>query len=162
MIPRRTLKPTLSMVKPQPIVTNQYQLPQTLGNPPEQVLNENNYIFDHCMNEFGSQSTLAAHALKTLGCAARHQFIGYRALLDLSQSPKIQLGVEIIADEVIKNGFKFERVTEEGSLPEIEVEALEADAVTFKISEKIHTCDIYSAYFGGCLLYVDTGSPKPR
>lgn len=136
------------------------RLPKTLGNPPIQVQAFHNAIFDSHFGGLGN--TLLSHSLHTLGCASYTQFLGYGALLHFSQNPLIVRGVELRADETVKNGWSIERQGEDGKDEEIKIEALEEDFKRFKIDRHFHTMDTYCGYFGGGLLYVDVFGQDPK
>lgn len=101
------------------------------------------------------------------------KFLGYPFLQILSQNPLIAAGVETIADEMTK---KFAKIVHNGDdaqnnavctgsagLYEIEdkIKILESELRKFKIPSLFRECAEKIGYYGGCLVFIDTGVKDP-
>lgn len=98
-------------------------------------------------------------------------FLGYPFLQSLSQNPLISAGVETIADEMTKKFIKLEYKSNDEELPESEaidnhvkgkLKTLESAFDTFNIATVFRKSAENIGYYGGCLVYIDTGMRDPE
>lgn len=96
------------------------------------------------------------------------QFLGYPFLEELSKNPLISAGVETIADEMTK---KFIKIIYEGDnnkenglgiTVEDKIKFLQKEFRKYKIPGLFRKCAEKIGYYGGCLVYVDTGEKDPE
>ena len=94
-------------------------------------------------------------------------FLGYPFLQILSQNPLISAGIETIANEMVK---KFAKVVYNGDSAEqkfsVDIEdkikQLEVLIKKHKIANLFGKCSENIGYYGGCLVYIDTGERDPE
>lgn len=94
-------------------------------------------------------------------------FLGYPYLQMLSQNPLISAGIETIANEMVK---KFAKVVYNGDSAEqkfsVDIEdkikQLEVLTKKHKIASLFGKCSENIGYYGGCLVYIDTGEHDPE
>lgn len=92
-------------------------------------------------------------------------FLGYPFLQSLSQNPLISAGVETVADEMTKKFVKLVYVgdDQESSLGfEDKLKTLESAFKTFRIAKLFRKSAEKIGYYGGCLVYIDTGVRDPE
>ena len=123
---------------------------------------------DSALNSSGAY-TLLQHSMSMLGSYAFPEFLGYGYLTGLTQHPLIRVGVEMISDEMTRawgkvvsegedtkhpdNGFEYEENDTDQKVAELMTELKR-----YKIKELFHDCANLTSYFGGCLVYIDTGA----
>lgn len=95
-------------------------------------------------------------------------FLGYPFLEELSKNPLISAGVETIADEMTK---KFIKIIYEGDnnkengldiAVEDKIKFLKKEFRKYNIPDLFRKCAEKIGYYGGCLVYVDTGEKDPE
>ncbi len=84
------------------------------------------------------------------------QFIGYGALSTLAQDGVIRAGVELRADEMTRKWIDF-NYAGEGNGENITADII-ADMTRFHVDKLIREAVAMCGYFGGCLIYIDTGN----
>lgn len=93
-------------------------------------------------------------------------FLGYPFLQSLSQNPLISAGVETVADEMTKKFVKLVYKSNDEELPESEavnihvkgkLKKLESSFDNFNIATVFRKSAENIGYYGGCLVYIDTG-----
>lgn len=136
---------------PQKVVTAQdYALPITLGNPPEDV----SKALDNC---FAPMTSLINHALRDLGTEGMPAFPGYGMLTGLSQNSLIRAGVEMRTNEMMRKWGEFVRKGGEQTDGDKIIEQINNDIEKFNIKAKLRNCLSTSGYMGGCLGFIDFG-----
>lgn len=116
----------------------------TLGKPTEAVRTANDRalkmsvgLLQHSM-EMGMMPTVAS-------------FLGYPALQDISQNGLIRACIETVADDMTRE-FGTVKGTEE------QVNILNTELSRFSIRKVLHQVAEMVGYFGGCMVYIDTGA----
>jgi len=145
------------------IDVDKFNLPQTLGNVPKQIREANDKAFDSIRPQIESMANDATitHMLKSLGVLActDASFLGYGTLASLSQNGLIRAGVEMRGDEMTRKWGELKRkgedVEEDDKINKL-TEAMEK----LKIRELFRSASCMCGYFGGCLIFIDTGEDK--
>ncbi len=126
--------------------------PRTLGAPEELQM-----AMDEHLEDCGVYGLLQ-HALD-LGLGAAEiapQFPGYAYLSGLAQNPLIRAGIETTADEMTRRWIKL--TLRGGGEPDAgRAAALSALMDAFDLQGLINRAAAMTDYFGGCLVYIDTG-----
>lgn len=83
-------------------------------------------------------------------------FAGYPFLQQIQQSPLIQAGVTTLADEMTRKfvELKYAGDGDTGTL----IETISADMKTFEVRDLFREAACFNGYYGGCLVYIDTGT----
>ncbi len=93
-------------------------------------------------------------------------FLGYPLLQQIAQNPLISAGVETLADEMTK---KFVELSYTSEIKKNEVgisnsnkliEFIRIDLKKFDIQNLLRKAAEMIGYYGGCLIYIDTGTPE--
>ena len=84
-------------------------------------------------------------------------FVGYGFLSNLAQEGLIRAGVETIADDMTRKPIEMYYDDEGGEKEEELITKLKGEMVKFKIRDRMNTGLLKDGYFGGCLVYIDTG-----
>ncbi len=129
-----------------------YRLPSdTLGNPPKRVKK----ALD---NSFDAVRSVLSHSLENLADEGMPAFIGYGALAGLAQNGLIRAGVSMRADEMTRKWGEFVTSGNDGNDENSDIlKRLKQDSTAFKIKALFNKVSNYCGYFGGCLVFVDTG-----
>ena len=147
------------------IDVDKFNLPQTMGNVPKQVRLANDKAFDAIRPQIESFANDASvsHMLKNLGVltCTDASFLGYGTLANLSQNGLIRAGVEMRGDEMTRKWGELKRkgedIEEDDKINKL-TEAMEK----LKIRELFRSASCMCGYFGGCLLFIDTGEDTNR
>lgn len=126
-----------------------YSLPYTLGCVPE----EERLALDSC---FAPVADMLTHSLRELGAEGIPLFPGYGVLTGLAQNGLIRAGVETRADEMTRKWGSV--ATEGGDDKQEKLERLGKELKRFKVRELFNQAAAISGYYGGCLLFIDTGA----
>ncbi|MDR1920267.1 MAG: DUF1073 domain-containing protein [Candidatus Adiutrix sp.] len=92
------------------------------------------------------------------GCGG--QFLGYAALSALAQDGLVSACVETVADDLTRAWIELNRAGDE-HIDDTEAEALtalEGDLKKFRLQEVFHRAASLTGWFGGCLIFIDTGA----
>ena len=81
-------------------------------------------------------------------------FMGYMALAQLSQDGVIKAGVELRADEMTRRWVEFQYQGEGGDNL---IEGIESEITRLHVDKVIRDACQMCGYYGGCLVYIDTG-----
>lgn len=84
-------------------------------------------------------------------------FVGYGFLSNLAQEGLIRAGVETIADDMTRKPIEMYYDDEGGEKEEDLITKLKGEMVKFKVRDRMNTGLLKDGYFGGCLVYIDTG-----
>ena len=140
-----------------------FKLPETLGNPPKMARINNDKAFDVIRPQLESfVMDNAMHSLKAMGILtyADATFLGYGALANLSQNGLIRAGIEMRADEMTRKWGELSRKGEDEEEDD-KINKLTEAMEKLKIRETFRSASCLCGYFGGCLLFIDTGE-KPE
>lgn len=113
--------------------------PKTLGMPDREAVMAN----DSAIN-------LLQHSLDMGALPSTQSFMGYAALQDISQNGLIRACIETVADDLVRE-FGTATGTEE------QVNRLNVELYKFGIQKVLHQVAEYVGYYGGCMVYIDTG-----
>lgn len=93
-------------------------------------------------------------------------FLGYPFLQSLSQNPLISAGVETIADEMTKKFIKLIYTGNEDKNSvlnfEDKLKELESSLRKFRVAKFFRKSAENIGYYGGCLVFIDTGVREPE
>jgi phage-related protein (TIGR01555 family) len=128
-----------------------YAPPATLASP--RVLNpDGNLAMDAIPHGFDSILSHVAHNGITLSDVAP-QFLGYAYLAGLAQNPIIRAGVTTVADDMTKEFIRIAGASDDDD----RVKAIDAALTKFKIKDRFNEAAQMADFYGGCLLFIDTG-----
>ena len=96
-------------------------------------------------------NTLTEHSLE-LGQYPITSFIGYGALQQISQNGMIRACISTIADDITRKWITINCDDADKSL-----KLQNLIDKKYKLKEVIHNAVLKTGYFGGCLIYIDTG-----
>ena len=118
--------------------------PDTLGKPDDAAKMANDAAIASCCNLLG-------HSLDMGQMPSIASFVGYAALQDISQNGLVRACIETVADDMLRE-FGTATGTEE------QVKVLNAELLRFNVQRTLHQVAEYVGYFGGCMVYIDTGA----
>lgn len=121
---------------------------ETLGKPDEEAQIAND---EACAYAWG----LLSHSLELGQMPTTASFLGYPALQDIAQNGLIRACIETVADDMTRDFGKIK--SEEPDKAEI-VAAMNNALEQFHIQDVLHEVAEKVGYFGGCLVYIDTGA----
>ncbi|WP_019210825.1 phage portal protein [Yersinia massiliensis] len=127
---------------------------KTLGAPKEAVL-----AMDHSLDSGGSY-TLLQHAFEhgqfpALGPS----FMGYAALSSLMQNGLIRACIETLADDMTREWIEIDAVDQNNDGDDTDEKKKLQDAmIDYRIRDICHAAAEFDGYFGGCLIFIDTGA----
>ena len=98
---------------------------------------------------------LLSHSLELGQMPTTASFLGYPALQDIAQNGLIRACIETVADDMTRDFGKIK--SEEPDKAEIVV-AMNNALEQFHIRDVLHEVAEKVGYFGGCLVYIDTGA----
>lgn len=119
-------------------------MPVTFGNPS-----------DECRLALDSAMGLLEHSISMGQLPAGTAFMGYAALQDISQNGLIRACIETVSDDMTRNFGTLK--SQDGALSE-EIKTLDALLKRFNVQEVLHDAAVKTGYFGGCLVFIDTGA----
>ena len=133
--------------------------PATLAAPKESDL----YMaMDRVMEDHGVY-TLLQHGFEMGMYGACSNFLGYGALQSIAQNGLIRACIETVADDMTRNWIEL---AQEGDADDPEAEErihrLEAAMKRMGLQKTMHKAASMTGYFGGCLLFLDTGATGPQ
>ena len=133
--------------------------PATLAAPKESDL----YMaMDKAMEEHGVY-TLLQHGFEMGLYGACSNFMGYGALQNIAQNGLVRACIETVADDMTRNWIEL---AQEGDADDPEAEdrirRLEAAMKRMGLQKTMHKAASMTGYFGGCLLFLDTGATGPQ
>ena len=122
---------------------------ETLGKPDETTV----MAMDRSMTQSFS---LLSHSLEMGQMPSIASFMGYPALQDISQNGVIRACIETVADDMVR---EFGTAKYEGENGDAEkITEMNKCLRAFEIRKLLHKVSEYVGYFGGCLVYIDTGA----
>ncbi len=116
----------------------------TLGKPDKKAVMAND-------SAIASACSLLGHSLEMGQLPTALSFMGYPALQDISQNGLIRACIETVADDMLR---EFGTVKGE----EEQINALNDELRRFDVQSVLHKVAEYVGYFGGCMVYIDTGA----
>lgn len=139
-------------------VRSKYGPPATLGAPNEDAV----MAMDRAMEDRGVY-TLLQHGFELGQYGACSNFLGYGALQNIAQNGLIRACIETVADDMTRNWIELQQEGEADS-PESEdkIQRLEKAMKRMGLQKTLHKAASMTGYFGGCLLYLDTGASGPQ
>ena len=120
----------------------------TLGMPEEEAMLANDSACTYAWN-------LLSHSMELGQMPTTASFLGYPALQDISQNGLIRACIETVADDMTRDFGKIK--SEEPDKAEI-VMAMNNALEQFRVQDVLHEVAEKVGYFGGCLVYIDTGA----
>lgn len=120
----------------------------TLGMPEEEAMLANDSACAYAWN-------LLSHSMELGQMPTTASFLGYPALQDIAQNGLIRACIETVADDMTRDFGKIK--SEEPDKAEIVV-AMNNALEQFHIRDVLHEVAEKVGYFGGCLVYIDTGA----
>ncbi|MBE8596846.1 DUF1073 domain-containing protein [Xenorhabdus sp. BG5] len=104
--------------------------------------------------------TLIQHAWEHgQGYALGPSFMGYAALSSLTQNGLIRACIETVVDDMTREWIDIKAVENEGQDDSAEDKKVIEDAlIDFRVKDIFHKAAEYNGYFGGCLIFIDTGA----
>lgn len=85
-------------------------------------------------------------------------FMGYAALSSLMQNGLIRACIETVSDDMTREWIEINAVDTNGDGEDSdEKKKLEDALIDFKVQEICHKAVEFDGYFGGCLIFIDTG-----
>ena len=142
--------PTLSELK------QMYSPPATSGRPSADVRAAMDAAFE------ADVLPMIQSGYSILGAAAMPRFIGYPALVGLSQNGLMRAAFDMIADEMTRKWIDINttKALKDGEQNPV-IADLKTDIATFNIKPLFHDASRVTSNLGGCLAYIDTGEEDP-
>lgn len=91
------------------------------------------------------------------GIDAYPQFLGYSYLSGLQQNGFIRAGVEGLADEMTAKFIELIRTSDTENNDDDKIDKINEFLNKFQIKELFNKAAALNGYFGGCLIFIDTG-----
>lgn len=136
-------------------IRDSYKPALTLGKPKAE---QDVLAMDSCgINGIYDYVGNAAGAFGMFGSA---EFIGYAALSNLMQDGLLRIGPDTIADEMTRKWIQFDFAGEddkEGKEVNPIINDIETEFTRLKVQSVFREAEFFNNYFGGCLVYIDTG-----
>lgn len=149
-------RPTLDEVR------HYFGPPKTFGGPAGQQ-EDIRLAMDSAMDSCGGY-TLIQHAFEMgQGSALGGQFMGYPALSGLTQNGLMNACISTVADDMARNWIKLNRNAkgQNENVGEIVLTDLEEKITSLELQETFRQASTLTGYFGGCLIFIDTGERDP-
>lgn len=124
------------------------RIPDTLGKPDDEARMANDSA---CSTAWG----LLSHSLELGQMPSTASFLGYPALQDISQNGLIRACIETVADDMTRD---FGSAKSDNGERAEDVRLLNEAFDKFHIRDVLHEAAEKVGYFGGCLVYIDTGA----
>lgn len=113
---------------------------------------------DHGLETGGAYSLLQHSFAMGQGVGPGPAFVGYAALSSMSQNGLIRACIETVADDMTREWIDIETADTDGDGDNSDDrKALEDALIDFGIRDTFHRAAELNGYFGGCLIYIDTG-----
>ncbi|WAT10140.1 DUF1073 domain-containing protein [Rouxiella badensis] len=127
---------------------------KTLGTPKGAAI-----AVDHAMNNSGGYSLLQ-HAFEMgQGLGGGPAFMGYAALSNIAQNGLIRACVETVADDMTREWIEIISADIDGDGDDSDDKKIIEDAmIDYQVREVFHKAAELNGYFGGCLIFIDTGA----
>uniref|UniRef100_A0A182S9D5 Anti-CBASS protein Acb1-like N-terminal domain-containing protein n=1 Tax=Anopheles maculatus TaxID=74869 RepID=A0A182S9D5_9DIPT len=126
---------------------------KTLGAPSAERI-----AMDASFSDSGAFSLLQ-HAFNMGQFAPGPSFMGYAALSTLTQNGLIRACIETVADDMTREWIEIESPDTNGDGDNSdEKKTIEDALIDFGVRDHFHRAAELDGYFGGCLIYIDTGA----
>ncbi len=140
------INPEITTNKRRFLTADDYNIPHSLGG----LSQEERLALDSC---FAPVSDMLTHSLRELSAEGIPLFPGYDILTGLAQNGLIRAGVETRADEMTR---KWGEVIGEDA--QERVDRLEKELTRVKVRDLFNQAAALTGYYGGCLIFIDTGA----
>ena len=107
--------------------------------------------------ETSGHFTTIRNAVASGGIDAYPQFLGYAYLSGLQQNGFIRAGVEGLADDMTARFIELIRTSDIENNDDDKINKINEYLNTFQIKELFNKAAALNGYFGGCLIFIDTG-----
>lgn len=131
-------------------IRNAYGVPLT--NAGEDV----KLAMDNALEASGHFTTIR-NVVASGGIDAYPQFLGYSYLSGLQQNGFIRAGVEGLADEMTAKFIELIRTSDTENNDDDKIDKINEFLNKFQIKELFNKAAALNGYFGGCLIFIDTG-----
>ncbi|WP_338805101.1 DUF1073 domain-containing protein [Xenorhabdus griffiniae] len=126
---------------------------KTLGTPKEVML-----AMDASLSSVGAYS-LIHHAWEHgQGYALGPSFMGYAALSSLTQNALIRACIETVVDDMTREWIEIKSLDAGEDNSTEDKKKIEDALINFKVKNIFHKAGEFNGYFGGCLIFIDTGA----
>lgn len=105
---------------------------------------------------FTTATTLLQHSMDLGMMPTAASFMGYPALQDISQNGIIRACIETVVDDMVRE-FGEVKTDDEDETSDT-ISTMENQLRKFKIQKVLHQAAEYVGYYGGCLVFIDTGA----
>lgn len=146
---------------PKLVTAEDFDLPQTLGNPPKNIRKDNEMAFDAILPQIEGMLG-AQHMLGGLCGVHGALFPGFPTLVNLSQNALIRAGVEMRGNDMVRKWGELKRKGNGDVTDDAQQEVMDklSEALdTYRIRKLLRSASCKCGYLGGCLLFIDTGEP---
>lgn len=134
---------------------------KTLGAPVD-MAEDMNIATDSALESSGFYS-LVQHAFSMGQPPQGNGFIGYSALSCLKQNGLVSACVETVADDMLREWIEIEGGEYgDGDAVSEEIGRIEEAVDDFSLRKVFLEAAVTARYFGGCLIYIDTGTSDPE
>ncbi len=111
---------------------------------------------DNALEQSGHFNTVR-NVVASGGIDAYPQFLGYAYLSGLQQNGFIRAGVEGLADEMTSKFIELVRFSDTDDNDDNKINKINEFLNQFQIKELFNKAAALNGYFGGCLIFIDTG-----
>ena len=137
-------------------VRREWGPPATLGAPEDVKM-----ALDQRLESDGVY-TLLQHSLAMGVYGATPNFMGYGALQNIAQNGMVRACIETVSDDMTRAWIEFTQEDAEDDEPDQErLARIEQEAKRLNLQKVMHDACCLTGYYGGCLLYLDTGAVGP-
>lgn len=140
-------------------VRQAYGPAKTLGAPEEVRM-----AMDNALEQAGFYSLLQ-HGLDMGVYGGMANFLGYAALQNIAQNGLIRACIETVSDDMTRNWIEISRDSEGDKKDDTDtdgkdevMDAINAEIEKLELQKVMHEACSMTGYYGGCLLYLDTGA----
>lgn len=129
---------------------------QKYGVPLTNAGEEVKLAMDNALEASGHFTTIR-NVVASGGIDAYPQFLGYSYLSGLQQNGFIRAGVEGLADDMTARFIELIRTSDIENNDDNKINRINEFLNKFQIKELFNKAATLNGYFGGCLIYIDTG-----
>jgi phage-related protein (TIGR01555 family) len=131
-----------------------------LANAPAEVKAHHNLVFDQAKSSgvFDEAGSLLSHTIE-MGFYPSTYFLGYSFLSKLMENGIIRACVTSVVDDMLRNWIDVVRIGDNDNVSgdEEKLKRLKEAMKKFKIRDVLHKAALLTGYFGGCLIFLNTG-----
>lgn len=114
------------------------------------------FAMDNALEQSGHFNTVR-NVVASGGIDAYPQFLGYAYLSGLQQNGFIRAGVEGLADDMTSKFIELIRFSDTDDNDDDKISKINEFLNAFQIKELFNKAAALNGYFGGCLIFIDTG-----